>query len=295
MIIIAELEVFAKGLTEDSIDRAIAFFQNAINTRRHLPPDFHPKDAQEKCNRILELTANGSFSTDNVRRIPRFWVNLDALAHNSNLNALESCITRVFCMRSALRLHHWLLEVVPLAVERNSRNTWIDRLVWDVGIAMDGTKQVDFNSESYLLNLQEPSSFSFTPSTRFRYEKTDLLISTVSSIIRKWLRFPSDEHSLVQLSIIDIIRSKCPPSVMFLDKVWETYETPFATIFNKWDVRRSRSRIMKELKAFEEKFSSHPFATPCSLEHQKLTYLNDLIQDWMGNKNSQTEESALVC
>lgn len=75
---------------EDSIDRAIACFQDAINTRKHLPPDFHPKVAQEKCNRIIELTANGSYSTDTVRQIPRCWVNLEALAHNSNLNALDA-------------------------------------------------------------------------------------------------------------------------------------------------------------------------------------------------------------
>ena len=283
-----------KGLTEESIDRAIACFRDAINTRKHLPSDFHPKDAQEKCNRILDLTAEGSYSTDNVRRIPRFWVNLNALAHNSNLNALESCITRVYCMRSALCLHRWLLQVVPPAVERTSRNTWIDRLVWDVGTAMDGKKTVDFNSESYIPNLKQPSTFSLTPGRRIQYEKSDLLVSMVSSIIRKWLQFPTDELSLVQLSVIDIVCAKCPKSVMFLDVIWETYKTPFATIFNKWQILRSKSKMVTELKAFEEGFSSHPFTNTTSLEHQKLKYLNGLIQEWM-NKEWMNKETVSVC
>ena len=197
-------------------------------------------------------------------------------------------------MRSALCLHHWLLDVVPPAVDRSSRNTWIDRLVMDVGIAMDGSKKVDFDSEAYIPGLNEPSTFSFTPGKRIRYEKNDLLVSSVSSIVRKWLRFPSDEQSLVQLSIIDIILSKCPPSVLFLDKVWETYQTPFATVFNSWKIRRSKSKIIAELKAFEDKFSSHSFATLSSSEHQKLKHLNGLIQVWMGNRSSPTEESNLV-
>ena len=276
------MDVFIKGLTEDSIDRAVSCFRDAIHTQRLLPHDFDPKQAQETCNRIIELTANGSFSTDDVHRIPKFWVNLEGLAHNSNLNALESCITCVFCMRSALRLHHWLLQIVPAAVERSSRNTWIDKLVWDVGSTMDLRKSMDFDSRKYLPNLKHPSTFSFTPG-RFLYEKKEILTSIVSSIIRVRLQFPTDELSLVQLSVIDIICSRCPPSVIFLDKVWDSYKTPFATVFHKWDVRRSKSKIKRELKVFQETFISHPFATPGSLEHQKLKYLNRLIQDWMGN------------
>jgi hypothetical protein len=282
----AELDVFINGLTADSIDRAIMCFQDAIHTRQVLPSDFDPRLAQKTCSRILELTANGSSIMDNIRRIPNFWVNLEGLAHNSNLNAVESCITRVFCMQGALSLHYWLLNVVPAAVERSSRNTWIDRLVWDVGRAFDLKKQMVFDSEHYLPNLPNPTSLPFTP-PKFQYEKTEIIASTVSSIIRKWLQFPADELSLVQLSIIDIISSRSPQSVMFLDKVWETYKTPFATVFNKWDIRRSKAKLKRELEAFEEQFASHPFVTPDSLEYRKLKYLDQLIHFWMENNTSQ--------
>ena len=290
---VAELDVFIKGLTEDSIDRAVGYFRDAINTRKLLRPYFDPRTAQQTCDRILQLTANGSFSTSTVHQLPRFWANLNALAHNSNLNALESCITRVYCMRSALRLHHWLLEVIPAAVKRETCHTWIDKLVWDVGRAMDLKKTTDFNSKTYLPNLEQPITFNFIPG-RFLFEKSDLLISTVSSIIRVWLLFPPDEQSLVQLSVIDIIYQRCPPSVMFLDKVWESYKTPFATVFKNWEVSRSKSRLKSELKAFEKKFASHPFATPNTLEHQKLKYLGRLTQEWMENNNSQGEERDAV-
>ncbi len=290
---IAELDIFINGLTGDSIDRAIACFQDAITTRRCLPSDFDPGQAQKACNRILGLTAHGSILMEDIRKVPRFWVNLEGLAHNSNLNALESCITRVFCMRGALTLHHWLLDVVPAAVERSSRNTWIDKLVWDIRMAMDQNKSKDFDSEKYLPNLKHPRTFSFVPK-KFRFDQTEILTSIASSIIRVWLQFPADKLSLVQLSIIDIISSKSPPSIMFLDKVWETYKTPCATFFRKWDVRRSKSKIETELKAFDKQYTSHPFATPGSLEYRKLEHLDQLIHNWMENNDDQANERDTV-
>ena len=99
-----------------------------------------------------------------------------------------------------------------------------------------------------------------------------------------------DAHlSLIQLSIIDIFRSNSRPSIMFLDNVWETYRAPFSTIFRKWDIRRSKPKLDAELEAFKTKFSSHPFATPGSLEFQKLKYLDRLIQDWMKNYTPANE------
>lgn len=268
-------------------------FQDAIAARQVLPSDFDPGRAQKACDRILDLTAHGSISMDDIRKVPRFWINLEGLAHNSNLNALESCITRVYCMRGALTLHRWLLNVIPAAVERSSRNTWIDRLVWDVGMAMDQNKSTDFDSESYLPNLKHPRSFSFVPK-RFRFDKTEILTSTVSSIVRLWLQFPADELSLVQLSVIDIISSKSPASIIFLDNVWETYKTPCAAVIKGWDTIRSKSKIDTELKAFGEQYSSHPFATPGSLEYQRLEYLDQLINDWMENINIQANERDTV-
>jgi hypothetical protein len=282
-----------KGLTEDSIDRAISCFQDAISTRQVLPSDFDPGHAQKACDRILDLTAHGSISMEDIRKVPRFWVNLEGLAHNSNLNALESSITRVFCMRGALILHHWLLEVIPAAIKRSSRNSWIDKLVYDVGTAMDLNKSADFDSETYLPNLQHPRTFSFVPK-KFRFDKKDILTSTVSAIVRLWLQFPADELSLVQLSIIDIILSKSPPSIMFLDQVWETYKTPCSTIFKKVDMLRSKSKIEAELKAFDKQYASHPFATPGSSEHQKLKFLDQLTHDWIEGRQANDSERDMV-
>ena len=101
----------------------------------------------------------------------------------------------------------------------------------------------------------------------------------MSSIIRVWLQFPTDESSLVQLSIIDIVSTKSPQSILFLDKVWETYKTPCATVLKKWNVHKSKLNIQKELESFNEQFSSHPFATPGSLEYQK-EYLDRLVNPW---------------
>jgi hypothetical protein len=290
--ILAELDIFINGLTEDSIDRAITCFEDAIATRKVLPSDFDPGWAQKACDGILGLTAHGTISMEDVRKLPRFWANLEGLAHNSNLNVLESCITRVFCIRGALTLHHWLLQVVPAAIKRSSRNTWIDKLVWDVRGAVDGKKSMDFDSKKYLPNLKDPHTFSFAPKT-FRFDQTEILSSTVSSIIRVWLQFPVDELSLVQLSIIDIVASKSPPSVMFLDKLWETYKTPYTTFFKKW-ATKSKSKIEMELKAFDKEYASHPFATPGSLEYQKLEHLDQLIHRWMGNKDGQADEMDIV-
>lgn len=290
---IAELDIFKNGLTEDSIDRAITCFRDALTTRKVLPSDFDPRHAEKTCHRILQLTAKGSISMDNVRSIPKFWVNLEGLSQNSDLNALESCFTRAFCMQGALLLHHWLLDVVPAAVERSSRNSWIDKLAWDVETAINQKISKDFDSEMYLPNLQQSRTFSFTP-PKFKYDNREIVTSTVSSIIRVWLQFPADELSLVQLSIIDIVYSKSRPSILFLDKVWDTYSTPFATVFNNWEIRRSKSKIKTELKAFEEEFAAHPFATPDSSEYRKLQHLDTLIHDWLENNRMQGNETDRV-
>src|SRR6266446_5664276 len=96
---VAELEVFLKGLTEGSIDCAIACFEAGIVSRVVLPGNFDPGRAQRACNRIHDVTVKGSTAMGDVNNLPKFWVNLTGLAHSSNLNAIESCITRVFCMR----------------------------------------------------------------------------------------------------------------------------------------------------------------------------------------------------
>ena len=281
---IAPLNSFLKGLTVDSIDKAIARFRDGLDTRRVLPIDFDPGRAQMACNRILDLTVNGSIMMDDIRKVPKLWVNLEALAHNSNLNALESCITRVFCMQGALTLHRWLQEVVPQAVERSSRNTWIDKLVWDVDTAIYNKQSISFHSEDYIPNLTLPSTFIFLPK-KFSYEHKEVLITIVTSIIKKWLQFPADELSLVQLSLIDEISSKSLPSVMFLDKIWEAYKTPFPTIFKKCEICRTKNKMDQELKAFYQEYAHHPFTTPGSLEYQKLEELEKLIQAWLNNEN----------
>ena len=85
---------------------------------------------------------------------------------------------------------------------------------------------------------------------------------------------------------------------MFLDKVWETYSTPYATIFKKWKVKRSKSKIEEKVKEFEEKYSSHPFSMAGSLEYQKLQFLDQLIEYWMDNNtqaNEDNTENNTVC
>ena len=163
---IAELDIFIKGLTCNSIDHAIACFRDAISTCQVLPGDFDPRQAEKTCSHILDQTADGSIMMENIHKVPKFWVNLEGLAHKSNLNSLESYITCVFCMRGALILHHWLLDVVQLAVQNvnnASCNTWIDRLSWDVDIAIGQKKTMIFESENYLPHLQHPHTFSFIP------------------------------------------------------------------------------------------------------------------------------------
>jgi hypothetical protein len=222
--------------------------------------------------------------------IPKFWINLDGLAHSSNLNVMESCITRVFCMQGALIFHRWLSNVVPAAVNRFSRSTWLDKLAWNVRRAIELQQTTTFTSADYLPNLTFHRVYSLKP-TVFRYDQTELIISITSSIVRLWLHFPSDEFSILQLSLIDIIASKSLPSVLFLDKVWDMYKSPFTTIFNKWNKRTSKTRMKNSLADFEKRFTSHPFSLADSLEYSKLKFLSELISQWT-EKNVQTSGMA---
>lgn len=115
----------------------------------------------------------------------------------------------------------------------------------------------------------------------FKYDDWDILTAIISSTIRLWLGFPADQDVLAQLTLLEVITSNSPSSILFLDTVWEMYNNPFATVFNKnWDMRRSRDKLSQALHTFGELFPSHPFAISDSLSYRKLQYLSELIQLW---------------
>jgi len=288
----AEIEAFLNNLTIESIDRAIFAFKEGISSRTALPADFDPRRAQLACSRIMRLTERNSTAMTNVYDIPKFWINIEGLKHSSNLNVIESCITRAYCMQGAWNFHYWLINIIQRAVESSSCHTWIDKLASEVQIAVNRRKPATFDSADFLPNLAFRRKYSYTP--KFRYDQKELVSSTISSILRLWLHFPSDEHSFLQLSLIDIVVSNSPSSILFLDKIWEMYTTPFSTVFNVWNARSSKANIEKSLAELQQKFISHPFATTGSLEHCKLEYLSKLIAEWMGINGIDTNAPAMV-
>ena len=197
-------------------------------------------------------------------------------------------------MQAALIFHRWLSEVIPAAINCLTPNTWLDNLAWDVQHAIQLKQTTSFNSANYLPNLNFHNDYLFEPSKVFRYDQTEYIFSVVSSIVRLWLHFPADEFSLLQLSIIHIITSKSPPSVLFLDNLWEMYKSPFTTIFNKWNKRTSKTKMKNSLAGFEIQFSSHPFAIEDSLEYRKLQYLSELIAEWTGKNGINAEMAGLA-
>jgi hypothetical protein len=282
------IKAFLSRLTIESIDRTIFSFEEGISSHTALRTDFDPRRAQLACSRILRMTEKKSTAMNNVYEIPKFWINLNGLMHSSNLNIIESCITRAYCMQGALNFHYWLIDIVRGAVQRASYNTWIDKLATNVQTAINGKRTVTFNSADYLPNLTFHKVYSYAPKP-FRYNQMELITSTVSSILRLWLHFPSDEASLVQLSLIDIVSSQSPSSILFLDKIWEMYATPFSTVFDVWNGRTSKGNINRSLDEFQKLFLSHPFAIAGSLENQKLEYLKTLIAKCMENSGLDSD------
>ena len=149
----AEIEVFLTHLTIESIDRAIIAFSEGIKSRTLLPDEFDPRRAQLACSRVLRLTENSSTNKNYVYDIPKFWINLDGLMHSSNLNVIESYITRAYCMQGALNFHLWLVDIVKSAVNNSSRQPWIQKLASDVERAVNRKERVAFDSADYIPNL----------------------------------------------------------------------------------------------------------------------------------------------
>ena len=289
----AEIDIFLNQLTESTIDHAIACFNDALLSREVLPRHFDTRNAHITCNRIMRMTQKTTTARALIYKIPDFWSNLNGLLQSSNLNAIEASITRVFCMQGARHFHNWLLYVVPAAVDRKSRTTWIDQLAQDVVYAIEQGQAVTFRSINYLPRLDIPREYT-VQATAFRYDQRDVVISNMSSILRQWLYFPTDDSSLVQLSLIDIVLSKSPASVLFLEAIWEMYKTPFSTVFNlRWQ-SRSKKKINDSLTAFQKQFDAHPFATPGSMAYCKLEYLGHLIQRWFKNDDLTTNPVDVV-
>ena len=139
-------------------------------------------------------------------------------------------MTHVFCMQGARHFHNWLLHVVPATVECKSCTTWIDKLALDVGAAIEQGQAMAFCSIDYLPWLDILCKY-MVQATAFRFDQCNIIIATVSSILRHWLYFPTNDSSLIQLSLIDIVLSKSPSSILFLEAIWEMYKTPFLTVF----------------------------------------------------------------
>ena len=152
----AELDIFMNDLTVESIDQEIACFQDGIKSHAVLLSDFDPCRAQLTCSWIYWLTEKGSTTTTSMYNIPKFWINLNGLIQNSNLNAMECCITHVFCMQGALIFHHWLSDIILATVNRCSCNMWLEKLAFDVRNTIEQKKEASFNSTDYLPNLAFP-------------------------------------------------------------------------------------------------------------------------------------------
>lgn len=279
------MEAFLKGLTDDSIDRAIACFEEGLRSHEALLSDFDSQRAQLTCHSILRMAEKGSIAMGMVCDIPKFWINLDGLVNSSNLNAIESIMTRVFCMQGALKFHYWLLDVIQPAITRTSNGAcnpkiWIDRLATDVRWAIEKGGSATFHSSNYLPNLGFPREYEMA-SKPFRFNDTEQLHSILTSVLRCWLRFPANKDTHAQLTLLTIILSKSPISILFLDKTWEMYKTPYTTLFGKrGDMYRSRKKLSMALKNFGEEFPQHPFAIKGSLSYGKLERLSELINEW---------------
>jgi hypothetical protein len=290
-----DFEGFFNGLDE-SIDRATICFSEGIYSHKALISYFDPQRAQKTCHSILQMTRKGSTSTAMVSSIPKFWANLEALVQSSSLNLIESTITRVFCMQGVLKFHYWLLDIIPAAIRRISKpnhesKTWIDRLVTDVRSSL-GTGATFHSSEYLELGFSYPYT---TMPKSFKYDDTEQLTSVVSSILKKWLCFPADDDYLAKLTLLDIVVTKFPPSILFLDKIWEMYDTPFSTLFNNnWGMRRSKAKLVEALENFKDKISSHSFTIADSSSRRKLDSLSELINQWMRSTGVDSNTTEIV-
>jgi hypothetical protein len=137
------------------------------------------------------MTEKGSTAMSMVCDIPKFWINLEALEQSSDLNSIESTITRVFCMQGALKFHYWLLDIIPSAIKHTSKpshkpKTWIDKLITDVRSSIAKGGHATFHSSKYLPNLMFPEKYKMSPQL-FQFNDTDQLTSLISSILRWWL------------------------------------------------------------------------------------------------------------
>lgn len=296
----AEFDSFLNGLTDESINHTMACFYESIGSRKLLPGDFDPRRAQMACHSILRTTNNGSVAMSMVNNIPRFWINITGLSQSSNLTTVETIMTRVFCMEGSLKFQYWLLHIIPAALNRTSNpnhqpKLWIDRLAADVQTSVLVGGDASFVSSNYLPNLPYIRTYTMT-CTKRRYQNQEQLTSIISSILRLWLYFPTEENSTAQLALLEILLESSLTSILFLDKIWEMYKDPFGTVFSyNWDIRRSKTKLAVALENFKKRFALHPFAITHSSSYLKLQSLSDLINEWFkyaGVSDSNTSEMA---
>ena len=59
--------------------------------------------------------------------------------------------------------------------------------------------------------------------------------------------FPSNEDYLARITLLHIVVTKFPPSILFLDKIWEMYDSPFSVklIQGVRERRRGKLRVSR--------------------------------------------------
>jgi hypothetical protein len=284
---LAEFDSILNCLTDESIHRAIACFQEGLSTRKVLHGHFDTRHAQMTCHSILRTTENGSIAKNTVINIPKFWVNISGLTQSSNLTTVETIMTRVFCMQGSLKFHYWLLHVVPAAINRTSKpnhqaKLWIDKLAVDVQTSLLLERDASFDSSDYLPDLPHVLTYKTTYTKTRRYDNQEKLASIMTAILRLWLHFPTEDSTVAQLTLLDIFLERSLTSILFLDKIWEMYKDPFGTVFSyDWEIRRSNTRIAMELGNFKKRFALHPFAIASSSSYLKLQDLSNIINEWI--------------
>ena len=263
------------------------------------------------CASIISALDNQKEAIETATALSEFWKNVPDFETYVLFQAVEGRVSRALLMLSCCKAYQWVTSITTAAVKyRTNQNCWVYQLVKDVetewsyrNCDSQHPREATFHSQTYLPSLASPSEAKVILrrlGMREDDQKELKLIQTVSSIIETWLQFPTSkdnkQNDKVRCSIISIITTYMPHSVLLLDAVWAMFVKPYQLLIHGRPKQRiSSPHTATTLKLFDKTIRKHCLIDSSSIEHRLLAVLTEQMESWfrlisskVGTENVQT-------
>jgi hypothetical protein len=251
-------------------------------------------------------------TSDTAKVVATTWKQIETLNNHTAMSGVEIRMSRALIMWSSWSLFTWVQGITHHSLTTGSYlagRSWVDRVTNTVirilrsNVLQETRPAWSLSSTDYLPNI--PAAIFCCKHSKLSKYATDNEIGQhaldiVTSAIRFWLNFPSDELHLFQFTFIDTVLNFGHHNLALLEEVWNVFQNPAKELLRGGRRRTKGMRMETVFAGFKERLIAHPISDIGSQQHaclQRLTEKFDLFQCQAEigiYANQNTEKQVLV-